>query len=137
MGVWYCWLLFIMMQVVCCGKKKKLERKKKGAEKDEGSAVLYRLFICMGRITENKWGHGCKHMVIKLLSLKSFMSVFICSPESRTLKEKSGVFPTKSQQKEQKEKKVSLLLLSYSPTDSGFVMPMLIKYFQKEPLSRW
>lgn len=33
---------------------KKKKRMKKEAEKDESSAILYRLFICMGRITENK-----------------------------------------------------------------------------------
>lgn len=49
--------------------------KQKEAEKDEESAILYRLFICMGRNTKNKCGHGCKHTKRKVM--ESFFYYFL------------------------------------------------------------
>lgn len=39
----------------------KKNKKNKAENGEKARLVLYRLFICMGRITENKYGHGCKH----------------------------------------------------------------------------
>lgn len=70
-------IVVTMMQVVCCEKKTN-----KAENGEKARLVLYRLFICMGRITENKYGHGCKHTTKYL-----FFLIFLLTTHEKTNKQ--------------------------------------------------
>lgn len=72
-------------------QKKGKDKKWRWDRKDEGSDVLYRLLICMGRIIENKGGHGCK--LIKSEVMFVSFHTFTIEKNYFKLKEQSWYFP--------------------------------------------